>query len=249
MIPCFLSLATLLFILAATEPQTFANSDSVPTVSIALPADVRSETVQIRYMLSGPFGGYSSYVDSKPDLRAYEINVTRDGKRANFIRVLIYASGCRFQNFVLAFSDNQNLKEEFVCVPLSTIKLKGQIPAEVLKNQNAEVVAMYTAFWAQEFFGIKDGFVTEVQVASAEPDNNGEFEMEIPDFAADPHTSCSEPLESLGLVLRDSRTLNPIALNLEPELPEFRTETSQLRIVPAYPNDMKFVPSHEIKRQ
>ena len=107
--------------------------------------------------------------------------------------------------------------------------------------------AIYTAYWAQEFFGILDGMVTQLWVARARPDDNGEFEMEIPDFALDPHASSVQPAESFGLVLRNSKTLNPIALNLEPELPEFRTPTNQLRIQPAYPREMTFAPSFETK--
>jgi hypothetical protein len=144
MIPLFLRL--LLLTLAAMAPQPF--SDAVPTVSIALPADVRSDTIQVHYFLSGSFGGYSSYVEPK-------------------------------------------------------------------------------------------------HVSRAEPDNKGEFAMEVPDFAKDPHATSVQPSESLWLVLRDSKTLNPIAFNLEPERPEFRTQTNQLRIASTYPQHMNFLPSHQ----
>ena len=162
---------------------------------------------------------------------------------AQTIRILVYASGCRFQTLVLAFSGKKNLQEQFVCRPLPTIKLKGRIPADLVKNENAELVAVYTACWAPDFFGIADGFVTQLQVSTAKPDSNGSFEIEIPDFAADMHSSSFDPSATLGLGLPDSRTLNPIARNLEPELPEFRTQTNTLRIQPAYPSGMRFLPT------
>jgi hypothetical protein len=247
MTPYLLGVSTFLLILAATKPQTSANCDQVPTVCIALPKEIKSDTVQIRYLMSGPFGGYASYVDPKPDLRSYRINAAVQGKAAQSIRILFYASGCRFQTLVLAFSGNENLEEQFVCQPLPTIKLKGQIPAELSEIENAELVAIYTAYWAQGFFGIMDGFVTQLQVARAKPDADGFFEIEISDFAADVHASSFEPSASLSLGLRDSKTLNPIALNLEPELSEFRTQTNALRIQPTYPMGMRFLPSNGIK--
>jgi len=247
MSPYLLGVSTLLLILAAAKPQTSANFDQVPTVSIALPEEIKSDTVQIRYLMSGPFGGYASYVDPKPDLRSYRINAAVQGKAAQSIRILVYASGCRFQTLVLAFSGNENLKEQFVCQPLPTIKLKGQVPAELLENENTELVAIYTAYWAQDFFGIMDGLVTQLQVARAKLDVNGFFEIQVPDFAADTHASSFEPSESLGLVLRDSKTLNPIALSLEPELPEFHTKANALRTQLTYPVGMRFLPSSGIK--
>ena len=247
--PPYLVLLSMLLIFRV--PPLLQGSDdsaSVPTVSFALPAQIRSETVQIRYMLTGPFGGYSSYVRSKPNVRSHEISAARDGKPANSIKILLYAPGCRFQTLTLNFSGTRKLEYGFACDPLPTIKLKGKIPIELLKNQNAEVVATYTAYWAQEFFGILDGMVTQLQVARARPDDDGEFATEIPDFALDPHASSVQPAESFGLVLRNSKTLNPMALNLEPELHEFRTPTNQLRIQLAYPREMTFVPSFETKR-
>ena len=234
--PYFFAVWTTFLVLAAPVSQNPPELDQVQTVSIVLPKDIKSDTVQIRYMLNGPFGGYASYVDSRPALRSYEIKGTVQGQPAQAIRILVYAPGCRFQTLVLAFSGKKNLEEQFVCRPLPAIKLKGHVPPELLKNENAEVVAVYTAYWAQDFFGIVDGFVTQLEVAKAKPDASGFFEIAIPDFATDMHRSSFEPAASLSLGLRDSKTLNPIARNLEPELPKFRTQTNTLRIQPTYPS-------------
>ena len=126
--------STILLLLAAPGPQTTNPSNQLQTVSIVLPKGTKSETVQIRYMLSGPFGGYASYVDSKPDLRSYEINGAVQGQAAQTIRILVYASGCRFQTLVLAFSGKKSREEQFVCRPLPTIKLKRSRPSRVSKE-------------------------------------------------------------------------------------------------------------------
>lgn len=44
-----------------------------PSVSVLLPPDVPSETVQIAYYLSGPFGGYERYTDEQAGAHSYEI--------------------------------------------------------------------------------------------------------------------------------------------------------------------------------
>ena len=45
--------------------QTPTNAESVPSVSISLPPDILSETVQISYFLVGPFGGYGDYATQR----------------------------------------------------------------------------------------------------------------------------------------------------------------------------------------
>jgi len=42
----------------------------------------------------------------------------------------------------------------------------------------------------------------------------------------------------MRLMLRDSKTWNPIASNLEPELPEFKLEDHSLRIQSYYPGGL-----------
>jgi len=71
-------------------------------------------------------------------------------------------------------------------------------------------------FWANHFFGIVDGPVTEFLVAKTKPDSDGSFRLDIPDFGADKTGSTYSGGASLRFTLRDSKTLNPIALNLSP---------------------------------
>lgn len=109
----------------------------------------------------------------------------------------------------------------------------------------AELVVNYVAYWALEFFGIADGFATKFRVATVSPDANGVFQVELPYFTADAATadaagSSSQPRAHFWLILRDSKTWNPIASNLEPEVPELRLKVSGLRILSPYPYGLKF---------
>jgi hypothetical protein len=77
------------------------------------------------------------------------------------------------------------------------------------------------------------------------PDPDGRFRVDIPDFSADNTASLYPGGASLRFILRDSKTLNLIALNLSPEEAEYQSETHELRILSCYPTGLKFVNSRE----
>lgn len=232
------TLAVLPFLAA----QTPSKVDNSPSVSILLPRDIRSETVQIRYFMTGPFGGYGSYTEPKPDLSSYPINALAEGQPATAIKILVYASGCDFKTFDLSLSQSLNLNERFVCAPLPKVSFSGQVPSELMEGRNAELVIAYMAYWANDFFGIMDGAVAEFHVATFSPDWNGSFQVEIPDFSWGATMSSFRYGADLRLRLRESKTWNPIALNLAPELPKLRSEGGGLKIQSSYPGNMRFVP-------
>jgi len=87
--------------LLAGTTQTPARAEDLPSVSISLPANVPSETVQISYFLIGPFGGYGSYTARRTGVDSYEIPTIVEGKAATEIRMIVYASGCEIQRFVI----------------------------------------------------------------------------------------------------------------------------------------------------
>src|SRR6266850_1321948 len=58
--------------------QTSSTADS-PSVSISLPPNIPSETVQIAYHLVGPFGGRGGYIKQGEGLHSYEIASSVEG--------------------------------------------------------------------------------------------------------------------------------------------------------------------------
>ena len=68
------------------------------------------------------------------------------------------------------------------------------------------------ADWDNEFFGIADGMVTTVHVATVIPDETGRFEVELPDFFKQADLGKG----SFGFILRNQASLNIIAM-LKPE--------------------------------
>jgi hypothetical protein len=236
--------ATLLGV-AGLLPQTAltpANAESLPSVSILLPADILSETVQISYFLVGPFGGYGGYATQLAGVHAYEIPAVVEGKAATEIRMIVYASGCEIQTFVIPLANESRINQKFACQHAAMVKLSGQItPSELVRDHNAELVVSYMAHWAHPFYGIADGSVTEFRLATISPDANGAFQVDLPYFSAAGAASSSQA--SFRLMLRDSKTWNHIASNLEPDIPELMFEEHCLRIQAHYPEGLKFTPS------
>jgi hypothetical protein len=227
--------------LQSLASQTPSRQEISPSVSISLPPNIPSETVQIAYHLVGPFGGYGGYTDQRAGLHFYEIAASVEGRAATEVRLIVYASGCEIQTFVLPLAEDSIVKKEFECQPIRSVTLSGQIaPNELARDNNAELIVTYMAFWAHEFFGIVDGAVAELRLATVSPDANGMFQVDLPQFNADVTPSTSEPRASLCLMLRDSKTWNHIASNLEPEVPELRFVDHSLRIQSYYPSGLKF---------
>jgi hypothetical protein len=86
--------------------QTPKSASFLPIVSISLPPDILSETVQISYFLVGPFGGHSGYTGQRTRVHSYEIPTMVNGKAATEIRMIVYASGCEIQQFVIPLAEH-----------------------------------------------------------------------------------------------------------------------------------------------
>jgi hypothetical protein len=221
--------------------QTPKTASSLPSVSISLPPDIPSETVQISYFLVGPFGGYGGYAAQLTGVHSYEIPTMVDGKAATEIRMIVYGSGCEIQQFVITLAEHSRVSQEFPCQPVETVKLSGHIvPDALVRDTNAELIVTYMAYWAHGFYGIGDGLVTEFHLATVFPDANGTFQVDLPYFGVDAEASSSKQRASFRLMLRDSKTGNHIESNLEPEKQELRLPEHGLRIRSQYPDDLIF---------
>jgi hypothetical protein len=227
--------------------QTSANAKFMPSVSISLPPDILTRTVQISYFLVGSFGGYGGYATQRAGVHSYEIPTLVEGKAATEIRMIVYAAGCEIQTFGITRAKDSRVNQEFACRRVAIVKLSGQItPNELVHDNDAELVVTYMAHWAHSFYGIADGLATEFRLATVSPDANGTFHVDLPYFSADAAASFSQA--SFRLMLRDSKTWNHIASNLEADIPEARFEGHGLRIRSHYPEGLKFMPNKsEIK--
>jgi hypothetical protein len=93
------------------------------------------------------------------------------------------------------------------------------------------------AHWAHGFFGIVDGPVTAIPVATAIPDAEGFFQVQLPDFGRDPTAARADRDGAFLFWLREAETWNVIS-KLEPS--DFKSATGELRIQSWYPPDLTF---------
>jgi hypothetical protein len=155
-------------------------SSEGPLISLYLPPGFPSEQVQVQYFMSGPFGGYGSFVPPEPDHQVIDFVAAVNGKPADDIKIIAYLPGCDLVvlDFPLA---GTGMWRKLDCKPLSTITLHGRIPP-AYANRKIEVAIYYQADWALDFFGIRDGMVSSFLLSRAVPNGNGEFSVAVPDF-------------------------------------------------------------------
>ena len=93
MIRCTCAILLVMIGFLSPEAQTPSKKGNSPSVSVLLPPNIPSETLQISYFLIGPFGGYGSYTKPGPGLQAYGILASVEGKPASAIGMIVYAAG------------------------------------------------------------------------------------------------------------------------------------------------------------
>jgi hypothetical protein len=178
-----------------------------PKVSLMLPTGIASETVHIEYFLTGPFGGYGGFVRAESKRTSLEIDPFVEGRLAENIKIIAYLPGCEIITLDFTFSGT-HVERRLDCYPLGSVTFQGQVllPAGAGK-QNGEVEIRYLAFWSHEFFGISDGPVTEIRLATVRPDRYGKFETTLPDL----YKQYGLGYGAIELILRDGNTGNVIA--------------------------------------
>jgi hypothetical protein len=153
-----------------------------PGITLYLPPDIASETVQINYFMLGSFGGYGSYVTAEKGRVSYDIPASVDGKPAEAVKVIAYMPGCEIMKLEITIQRASEART-LPCKVLGRVPLHGRIlPVSVAQSPEIEVEIRYEADWDHDFFGIADGMVTTIRVATVIPDEDGRFEVDLPDF-------------------------------------------------------------------
>jgi hypothetical protein len=180
-----LVLAVCVGLFAGISPDSFAREDAAlqsPTITLDLPPDIASETVQINYVRYGPFGASGGYVEREKGRASFDIPASVDGTPADAVKVIGYMPGCEIVKLEIKMQGTSEVRT-LPCRALGRVPLHGRIlPVTAVQSPGVEVEIRYEADWDHGFFGIADGFVTTIRVARVTPDENGQFEVELPDF-------------------------------------------------------------------
>ncbi|HME37012.1 MAG TPA: hypothetical protein VKF84_17400 [Candidatus Sulfotelmatobacter sp.] len=193
--------------LVALLTAPIAEAQDRPKISLVLPSGIASETVQIDYFLTGPFGGYGGFVRAESNRASYDIEPFVDGRPAENIKIIAYLHGCEIAVLDLTFS-GAPIEQWLDCYPVGSVSLRGQLsPATMTRTQSREIEVNYLAMWSHQFFGIADGPVTSIRLGTVRPDRDGRFEIALPDF----YNQSSLRDGAIQFILRDAKTGNIIA--------------------------------------
>lgn len=130
-------------------------------MTVLLPPDIPSETVQVSYELTGPFGGYGGYTDPAPNLNFYKIAASIDGKAARKAPLVVYAPDCDFQTFSVPLQSDSAATAQFECAHVPVLALSGQIePGGLVAKKKTDIEIYYEAPWAMKLFALVDGMVS-----------------------------------------------------------------------------------------
>ena len=238
--PAFsLSMLMGLFFLAAGAGL---GQDQTPPFEIRLPSEVRSEQVQIRYFLTGPFGANGGFLKPEPERNSYLIETSVNHQAADSLRVILYAPGCQIVTLSIASISDAEKGTDVNCedLPPTTFNGKVDLP-EALRGRPYEVEIVYMAYWAHSFFHIEDGPVTRFVLARVEPDDGGAFHVDLPNFNKDAVTASYRRDAGLQFIARELDTSNIVAMLAPVNVQSNGAGT--LPIKPKYPAEVIFKPA------
>ncbi|HYN14249.1 MAG TPA: hypothetical protein VES66_00495 [Terriglobales bacterium] len=192
-----------------------------------VPSSLVSETIQVEYFMNGPFGGYGGFIRAEKNRRTYAIDASVGGQAAEGVKVIAYLPGCEIVMLNIPIRGT-SVERQLPCRPLHAISLHGQIfPVSITQEQPTGVEVVYMAMWSHEFYGIMDGPVTAIRLATVVPDSDGQFEAKLPDFNRQLDLGAGE----FEFILREHATGNIIAF-LRPVEP--RTNSRRLKVRSSY---------------
>lgn len=183
---------------------------------LRLSTKVNTTDLNISYFMTGAFGGYGSYVRTRPNVREYVIETSYENKPAETLKIVIYCPGYGIELLDIPTLGAPSAKTASVELkPLPSVPLSGKIvPPEGRSHKDFKTEVVYLAYWVHEFFGIADGMVTAFKVASVDVTQDGAFSVAVPDFVHDPAVTSFKEIGALWLTARDSKT-GAVAYTLE----------------------------------
>lgn len=193
--------------------------------------------IEVHYFLSGAFGGYGSFLIAPDKDGTYRIPLERDGKPAKDLKAILYAQGCQFDILSVDLLSNPTRSATFECRQLPTISLRGWISPRPPSLEALDVEVRYLASWDRKFFGYRDGPVVTFVVGNAPVDDEGGFQVQIPDFSKDDITGQMKDACLYVRVLEHS-TGNSVEQVLPP--PDLQCDGIGLKILPSYGFEIAF---------
>lgn len=198
-----------------------------------LPAPIRPETVQVRYLLTGKFGGVAGW-------RSFEhegsVAIVTDYGRtpAAGMKAVVFTPSCEPERVVVDDLKASSREHALPCRPAPVIQFRGQFarPSE-WRALRVQVNVEYLAPWVNQFFGLDRDDLVAVSVADVPADAAGQFQFPIPVIGQDGKA----PDGGFSFVLREATSGNVLGI-LQP--PAAFQSPHGLKPSPEYPAVVEF---------
>jgi len=163
------------------------------SLTIAIPDDVRPETVRIYIAVSGD-QTFVSAIRTNANVRQYKIfPLDKSALPPNFgkiqtITLLMFVPGYRTVTQYFGKSQLETIQTfRPSLASVSAVPISGQLVNSLgISTANASVVVLYPLTEAAEFFGFSNANFSPVMITSMQTDSNGSFSGTIPNLADDP---------------------------------------------------------------
>jgi hypothetical protein len=209
-------------------------------IEIKLPTEANSESVFIRYALTGDqLGGW---VQPRSGVSSYFIDTTRGSRSASRIKAVLYAPGCAIQTLDMPLSNSLNEQYSFICRPLGTIWVTGQLDRrDWLYEREIELDAKYLARWAQSFLGLGDEVLVTIPVGDpAYLAADGHFRIPIPDFSKDPQAGAPDHGGEIQIWAKEKTSGRTVSQLIPAGGQSFKTRMGGLKVQSQYPLTIVF---------
>src|SRR5208337_4945453 len=94
---------------------------------IRLPPEIRSEQVQAKYFLTGPFGASAELVKAEPERNVYLIGTSVNHQAAKTLKVILYAPGCQIVTIVVPSLSESEKGADVSCEDLPPMTFNGRV--------------------------------------------------------------------------------------------------------------------------
>jgi hypothetical protein len=208
---------------------------------IRLPPEISSDQVQADYVLTGRFGIHGDVLKVEPERNVYQIGTSVKHQAAETLKLILYAPGCQIVTVTVPSLSVAEKTSDVTCEDLPSIDFKGRVELPgPLGGRPYEVEINYMAYWAHDFFAIKEAPITTFHVARVAPDAGGAFHLRLPNFTKDAVTESFRRNAGLRFLARERDTGNLLAL-LGPANVEGKT-AGDLPIKAKFPAEVLFKP-------
>jgi hypothetical protein len=208
------------------------------TFAIHLDPSVNTEELQVRYFMTGDFGGLGGFQVEQSGEHRIVIQTEEKGMAAKTLKIVFYAPHCQIQTISVDELSENSRKGNFHCTPLGDLKLQGKFSrSPTTPDRKIEVQILYLGYWGHSFFGIADGIVLSFNIAKSFVEQDGSFQVFLPNFAENGGLPPQKENACFSVLVSDADSGYVLA-ELKP--PAALSRARNLKILPSYPQRIDF---------